>query len=48
MRIIHYYVVNKETKKAVYVNCREAKCREMLASLEDKDNHYIAYKWVSL
>lgn len=48
MRLIHYCVFNKETKKAVYVNCREDKCREHLASLENQDKYEIRYKWVSI
>lgn len=48
MRTIHYYVVNKETKKAVYANCREAKCREFKESLVDKENYRITYRWVSI
>lgn len=48
MRLIHYYVINKETGKKVYVNCRKYKADEFLANLADKENHYIGYKWVSI
>lgn len=48
MRTIHYYVINKTTGKKVYTNCRHSKAQEHLATLEDKDNHYIGYKWLSI
>ena len=48
MRLIHYSVINKETGKKVYVNCRQYKAEEFLANLPDKDNHCISYKWVSI
>lgn len=48
MRLIHYSVINKETGKKVYINCRSSKCEEFLETLEDKENYFIGYKWVSI
>lgn len=48
MRIVHYAVVNKETHKAVYVHCDSAKARAFLEAMENKENFYIGYKWVSI
>lgn len=48
MRLIHYYIVNKETGKRVYTNCRFSKCEEMLATMENKENFFISHKWVSI
>ena len=48
MRLIHYCVFNKKTKKAVYVHCKESKCREHLEAVPDKENYEIRYKWVSI
>lgn len=48
MRIVHYYVINKTTGKKVFVNCSHIKVQEYLATLADKGNHYIGYKWLSI
>lgn len=48
MRLIHYYVINKETNEKVYTDCREVKAKEFLANLSDKENYRIGYKWVSI
>lgn len=48
MKLFHYYVINKNTGKKVYVNCRKAKADEFLANLADKENYFIGYKFVSI
>ena len=48
MRTIHYYVVNKNTNKAVYVDCRQHKAQEFLNAQENKEQFKICYKWVSI
>ena len=48
MRTIHYHVINKNTNKSVYVNCRQHKAEEFLASLPNAKDFEIRYKWVSI
>lgn len=48
MRTIHYYVINKNTSKAVYVDCRQHKAQEFLNTQENKEQFKICYKWVSI
>lgn len=48
MKLFHYYVINKETGKKIYVNCRRFKAEEFLANLADKENYFIGYKFVSI
>ena len=48
MRLIHYYVINKETNKREYVHHSQAKCQEYINNQENKDNYAITYKWVSI
>lgn len=48
MRLIHYSVINKNTGKCVYANCRGYKAEEFLATLPDKENYYISHKHVSI
>ena len=48
MRLVHYYVINKETGKRVYTNCRLHKAEEFLQNLQDKENYVICYKWLSI
>lgn len=48
MRLIHYYVMHKETRKIVHTNWDKAKCQAILDTMLDKDNYGIAYKWVSI
>lgn len=48
MRLIHHYIVNKETGKKVFTHWNEAECRKVLEAMEDKENYFIAYKWVSI
>lgn len=48
MRIIHYGVINKKTNKVIYTNCKQDKEDKFLATLADKENYVIGYKWVSI
>ena len=48
MRTIIYAIINKETHERVYTNCRLAKCEEVLATMENKENYKIGYKWYSI
>jgi hypothetical protein len=48
MRTIRYYIVNKDTKKAIYANCNRAKCEEHLAEMDNAENFAIGYKWLSI
>ena len=48
MRIMRYYIVNKETRKAIYTNCRKDKCEEYLAKMDNAENFAIGYKWLSI
>lgn len=47
MRMIIYCVMNKETKKRVYIDCDLRRAESFLASLEDKEDYRIGYKWKS-
>lgn len=48
MRLVHYYVIEKATGKKVFVHCRPAKCEDFLATLKNKENYFIGYKWLSI
>ena len=48
MRTIRYYIINKETGKAIYTDCCESKCKAFLATLANKENFAIGYKWLSI
>ena len=48
MRLIHYYVVNKETNKATNVGWNRAKAEEIIAAKADPENWVIGYKWRSI
>lgn len=48
MRLIRYYVVNKETGKGIYTNCKESACRAFIEALDNKEAYTIKYKWISL
>ena len=48
MRMMRYYVVNKETKEPIYTNCRKEKCEEYLAKMDNAENFAIGYKWLSI
>ena len=48
MRALRFYVINKSTRKSVYMSYREQDCREHLESLENKEDYCIGYKWLSI
>ena len=48
MRTIIYTVINKESKQALYSDCRERKCVEYINTQENKENLAIVYKWRSI
>ena len=48
MRLIRYFIVNKNTGKAVDTDCRRANLESRLAQMADKDNYIIAHKWMSI
>ena len=48
MRTIRYYIINKNTNKAVYTNCNRKACEETFAQMTDKENYAIGYKWLSI
>ena len=48
MRLIRYYIVNKNTGKAIDTDCRRANIEGRLAQMADKDNYIIASKWLSI
>ena len=48
MRLIRYYIVNKNTGKAVDTDCRRANIENRLAQMADKEDHIITYKWMSI
>lgn len=48
MRLIRYFIINKETKTAIYTECRRDKAQAFLNGLADKENYTIASKWMSI
>lgn len=48
MRLIRYYVINKETGKGIYTNCKESACKAFVEALDNKEAYAIVYKWLSL
>ena len=48
MRTIRYYIINKTTNESIYTNCSEKACREHLATLPNKEEYTIGYKWLSI
>ena len=48
MRIVHYYVINKETKRAVFMDCRPAKANAFIAEQTNPDNFVVVMKWKSI
>lgn len=47
MRLIHYYVINKETGKATNIGWNRAKAEAIIAEKADPENWAIGYKWRS-
>lgn len=48
MRLIHHYVINKNTNEKVYTNCDQAKCIAFLNALDNKEDYVIGFKWLSI
>lgn len=48
MRLIHYYVINKNTNEKAYANCDQAKCIAFLNALDNKEDYAISHKWLSI
>ena len=48
MRIARYFIIEKETKKVVFADCRLAKCEEEMKKFTDKDNFEIRRKMLSI
>lgn len=48
MRGIRYYVINKNTNKAVFTDYRESECKKHIATLPNPENYTIGYKWLSI
>ena len=48
MRTIRFYVVNKNTRKAIFTDCRKSKCETFLENLENKEDYAIGYKFLSI
>ena len=48
MRTIRYYVIEKNTRKAIYTECRRDRVESFLNGLINKENYTIGYKWLSL
>ena len=45
MRLVLYHVVNKDTNKSVYVDCRKPKAVEFLQALAAQEQFELRYKW---
>ena len=48
MRMIRYYVVCKKTRKTIYSDCRESKCKAFIESQSNSEDYAIGYKWLSI
>lgn len=48
MRTIRFYVVNKETRKSIFTDFCESKCKKFLETLENKEEYTIGYKFLSI
>ena len=48
MRGIRYYVINKNTNKAVFTDYRERECRAYIETQGNKEDLVIGYKWLSI
>lgn len=48
MRLVHYYVVNKQDGKAINVGCYRSKAEAIIATKADPENWTIDYKWLSI
>lgn len=48
MRAIRYYVINKNTNKAVFTDYRESECKAYIEAQDNKKDLAIGYKWLSI
>ena len=48
MRAMRYYVIEKNTRKAIYTECRKDRAEAFLNGLVNKENYTIGYKWLSI
>lgn len=48
MRGIRYYVINKNTNKAVFTDYRERECKAFIEAQANKEDLVIGYKWLSI
>ena len=48
MKLNHYYIINKNTGKAVAVDCWKHKAEAKLAGMADKENYFIGTKLVAI
>ena len=48
MRTIRHYVINKNTNRAVFTDCRESEFKKFIAQQENPADFVIGYKWLSL
>ena len=48
MRMIRYYVTNKNTGKSVFTHCHQSECINFMNALEHKEDYAITYKWMSI
>ena len=48
MRTVRYQVVNKNTKKVEYINCKSHKCFEYIAKQNNSNDYIVTHKWLSI
>ena len=45
MRIVRYVVVNRETEKREFLDCRYEKCEEYINNQENAEKYVITRQW---
>jgi hypothetical protein len=48
MRLIHHSIIEKATGKKIFTHWSERECQKKLETMENKENYFIGYKWVSI
>ena len=48
MRLVHYYITEKNTDKRVSTNCSYEKTMEILNKMENKENYKVTYRFVTI
>jgi hypothetical protein len=48
MRLIHHSIIEKGTGKKIFTHWSERECQKKLETMENKENYFIGYKWVSI